>query len=94
MLARSGNSGYSSGPHLHFVVQVNRGMRLESVPVKIQTNAGELRLPRTSAQPVPYTHLDVYKRQLQLTQFDDLALHRAQRAGPGMRAMRTADCDE
>ncbi len=51
MLARSGNSGYSSGPHLHFVVQVNRGMRLESVPVKIQTNAGELRLPRTSAQP-------------------------------------------
>lgn len=51
MLARSGNSGYSSGPHLHFVVQVNRGMRLESVPMKIETDAGELRLPRTTAQP-------------------------------------------
>ena len=51
VLARSGNSGYSSGPHLHFAVQVNRGMQLESVPVKIETDAGELRLPRTTAQP-------------------------------------------
>ncbi|KAG1252036.1 hypothetical protein G6F68_011979 [Rhizopus microsporus] len=31
----SGNSGYSSAPHLHFVVQVNRGMGLRSVPVRI-----------------------------------------------------------
>ncbi|SIQ60120.1 M23 family metallopeptidase [Solilutibacter tolerans] len=51
VLARSGNSGYSSGPHLHFAVQVNRGMRLESVPVRIETASGELRLPRTTAQP-------------------------------------------
>ena len=51
VLAKSGNSGYSSGPHLHFSVQVNRGMRLESMPVKIETPAGELRLPRTMAQP-------------------------------------------
>ena len=39
----SGNTGFTAGPHLHFTVQANRGMRLESIPFRMFGPQGILR---------------------------------------------------
>jgi murein DD-endopeptidase MepM/ murein hydrolase activator NlpD len=45
-LARSGSSGFSTGPHLHFSINKNIGLKNISIPFKFINNSGTVFIPK------------------------------------------------
>ena len=53
-IADSGNTGFTSGPHLHFAVVRNAGMRIESVPVTFLGQNAESVIPASGRALTAY----------------------------------------
>jgi murein DD-endopeptidase MepM/ murein hydrolase activator NlpD len=54
-LARSGSSGFSTGPHLHFAIIKNSGLKNIAIPFKFIDNKGRIFTPKRAMTMVGAT---------------------------------------
>ncbi len=55
-LARSGSSGFSTGPHLHFSILKNAGLKSVAIPFKFIDNKGRIFTPKKSMMMIGATN--------------------------------------